>query len=272
MRLVSDLNPIAAVLIPPPPDCITRPPVPDGDVGCGAGAVLRPDRVHISRWYLLGRRVLGGRSSSSTGLLASPESDEHRSTSNPQPVFGGWPLRDRRRRASDGRRDLRSDRTAPRAEGGAPTSVARRTAIPPVAGEVIVTDSPPCWRRTGSRGRTVMAFDTFMVYVGVYTDVDGAEADYDLIKDLHPGRTDRRVRRCGDPAARGQQGQIVRKHETPTRVSGGRPGDRGQSASRPMATGRNEPDITPPTSRPTNQDHLTLPQPQSPTFPLRHLG
>ena len=30
-----------------------------------------------------------------------------------------------------------------------------------------------------------MAFDTFMVYVGVYTDVDGAEADYDLIKDLH---------------------------------------------------------------------------------------
>ena len=30
-----------------------------------------------------------------------------------------------------------------------------------------------------------MAFDTFMVYVGVYPDVDSAEADYDLIKDLH---------------------------------------------------------------------------------------
>jgi hypothetical protein len=120
--------------------------------------------------------------------------------------------------------------------------------------------------------RTVMAFDTFMVYVGVYTDVDGAEADYDLIKDLHyqAGLIDAYdaavIQRREDNKVK-----IVRKHETPTRVSGGRPGDRGQSGSRPMATGRNEPDITPPTSRPTNQDHLTLPQPQSPTFPLRHL-
>ena len=30
-----------------------------------------------------------------------------------------------------------------------------------------------------------MAFDTFMVYVGVYPDVGSAEADYDLIKTLH---------------------------------------------------------------------------------------
>ena len=65
-----------------------------------------------------------------------------------------------------------------------------------------------------------MAFDTFIVYVGVYPDVDSAEADYDLVKDLHRQaglidaydaavihRADRKVK-------------IVRKHETPTRVGG----------------------------------------------------
>ena len=30
-----------------------------------------------------------------------------------------------------------------------------------------------------------MAIDTFMVLVGVYADVETAEADYELIKDLH---------------------------------------------------------------------------------------
>ena len=30
-----------------------------------------------------------------------------------------------------------------------------------------------------------MAIDTFMVYVGVYAEVDAAKADYELIKDLH---------------------------------------------------------------------------------------
>ena len=30
-----------------------------------------------------------------------------------------------------------------------------------------------------------MAFDTFIVFVGVYSDVDAADADYDLVKDLH---------------------------------------------------------------------------------------
>src|SRR6187551_506329 len=65
-----------------------------------------------------------------------------------------------------------------------------------------------------------MAFDTFIVYVGVYPDVDSADADYDLVKDLHRQaglidaydaavihRADRKVK-------------IVRKHETPTRVGG----------------------------------------------------
>jgi hypothetical protein len=39
------------------------------------------------------------------------------------------------------------------AAGGGWGSCSGRTAIPPVAGEVIVTDSPPCWRRTGSGGQ-----------------------------------------------------------------------------------------------------------------------
>jgi uncharacterized membrane protein len=66
-----------------------------------------------------------------------------------------------------------------------------------------------------------MAFDTFMVYVGVYPDVDSAEADYDLVKDLHRkvGLIDAYdaavIHRRAD-----QKVKIVRKHETPTRVGG----------------------------------------------------
>ena len=66
-----------------------------------------------------------------------------------------------------------------------------------------------------------MAFDTFMVYVGVYADVDSAEADYDLIKDLHyrAGLIDAYdaavIQRREDNKVK-----IVRKHETPTRVGG----------------------------------------------------
>jgi uncharacterized membrane protein len=66
-----------------------------------------------------------------------------------------------------------------------------------------------------------MAVDTFMVYVGVYPSVEQAEADYQLVKDLHTQagmmdaydaaviekRTDGKVR-------------ITKKHETPTRVGG----------------------------------------------------
>ena len=60
-----------------------------------------------------------------------------------------------------------------------------------------------------------------MVYVGVYRSVEGAEADYDLVKDLH--------RKAGlidayDAAVLerrpGGKTKIVKKHETPTRVGG----------------------------------------------------
>jgi len=66
-----------------------------------------------------------------------------------------------------------------------------------------------------------MAIDTFMVYVGAYPSVDAAEADYDLVKDLH--------RKAGlidayDAAVLerrpGGKTKIVKKHETPTRVGG----------------------------------------------------
>src|SRR4029079_1829272 len=66
-----------------------------------------------------------------------------------------------------------------------------------------------------------MAFDTFMVYVGVYADVDSADADSELIKDLHreAGLID-----AYDAAViqrrEGNKVKIVRKHETPTRVGG----------------------------------------------------
>ena len=66
-----------------------------------------------------------------------------------------------------------------------------------------------------------MAIDTFMVYVGVYADVDAAEADYELIKDLH---TEAGLIDAYDAAVihRRDDGKvkIVRKHETPTRVGG----------------------------------------------------
>jgi uncharacterized membrane protein len=66
-----------------------------------------------------------------------------------------------------------------------------------------------------------MAFDTFMVYVGVYSDVDAAEADYDLVKDLH---TQAELIDAYDAAVihrrEDNKVKIVRKHETPTRVGG----------------------------------------------------
>ena len=66
-----------------------------------------------------------------------------------------------------------------------------------------------------------MAIDTLIVYVGVYESVAGAEADYQLVKDLHTeaGLID------GYDAAVIEQREddkvkIVKKHETPTRVGG----------------------------------------------------
>lgn len=66
-----------------------------------------------------------------------------------------------------------------------------------------------------------MAIDTLIAYVGVYDDVADAEADYQLVKDLHSeaGLID-----AYDAAvvARREDGKtkIVKKHETPTRMGG----------------------------------------------------
>ena len=66
-----------------------------------------------------------------------------------------------------------------------------------------------------------MAFDTFTVLVGVYPDVESAEADYDLVKELH---AEERLMDGYDAAVihRREDGKvkITRKHETPTRVGG----------------------------------------------------
>jgi uncharacterized membrane protein len=66
-----------------------------------------------------------------------------------------------------------------------------------------------------------MAVDTFMAYVGVYPNVADAEADYQLVKELHTeaGLIDAYdaavVQRRADGKVR-----ITKKHETPTRVGG----------------------------------------------------
>ena len=66
-----------------------------------------------------------------------------------------------------------------------------------------------------------MAFDTFVVLAGVYPDLESAEADYDLVKELHAkhGLLD-----AYDAAVihRREDGKVklTRKHETPTRVGG----------------------------------------------------
>jgi len=66
-----------------------------------------------------------------------------------------------------------------------------------------------------------MPIDTFMAYVGVYGDVADAEADYDLVKQLH---VDAGLIDAYDAAVveRTESGKtkIVKKHETPTRVGG----------------------------------------------------
>jgi uncharacterized membrane protein len=66
-----------------------------------------------------------------------------------------------------------------------------------------------------------VAIDTLIAFVGVYGNVEDAEADYQLVKDLHveAGLID------GYDAAvierrDGGKTKIVKKHETPTRVGG----------------------------------------------------
>jgi uncharacterized membrane protein len=66
-----------------------------------------------------------------------------------------------------------------------------------------------------------MPIDTLMVYAGVYEDLADAEADYELVKELHveAGLIDAYdaavVERRDDGKVK-----IVKKHETPTRVGG----------------------------------------------------
>src|SRR5215510_11304369 len=66
-----------------------------------------------------------------------------------------------------------------------------------------------------------MAVDTFIAYVGVYSSVADAEADYQLVKDLH---TKANLIDSYDAAVveRRSDGKvkIAKKHETPTRVGG----------------------------------------------------
>jgi uncharacterized membrane protein len=96
----------------------------------------------------------------------------------------------------------------------------------PLAGVTVTT---LCGRvvRTGA-GRRIdfaegveMAIDTFMVYVGVYPNVAGAEADYDLVKDLHTkeGLIDAYDAAVVERRPNGKT-KIVKQHETPTRVGG----------------------------------------------------
>ena len=66
-----------------------------------------------------------------------------------------------------------------------------------------------------------MAIDTMLVLVGVYENVDDAEADYELVKDLH---TEADLIDAYDAAVierrDGGKTKIVKKHETPTRAGG----------------------------------------------------
>jgi uncharacterized membrane protein len=66
-----------------------------------------------------------------------------------------------------------------------------------------------------------MAVDTFMAYVGVYPSVADAEADYELVKDLHTeaGLVDAYDAALVERRPDGKV-KITKKHETPTRVGG----------------------------------------------------
>ena len=66
-----------------------------------------------------------------------------------------------------------------------------------------------------------MAVDTFVAYIGVYPSVDDAEADYQLVKDLHTraGMLDAYDAAVIEKREDGKV-RITKKHETPTRVGG----------------------------------------------------
>jgi uncharacterized membrane protein len=66
-----------------------------------------------------------------------------------------------------------------------------------------------------------MAIDTFIAYVGVYSNTADADADYELVKDLHTkeGLIDSYDAAVIEHRADGKV-KITKKHETPTRVGG----------------------------------------------------
>ena len=66
-----------------------------------------------------------------------------------------------------------------------------------------------------------MAVDTFMAYVGVYDSPSDADADYELVKDLHTeaGLIDAYDAAVVERRANGKV-KITKKHETPTRAGG----------------------------------------------------
>ena len=66
-----------------------------------------------------------------------------------------------------------------------------------------------------------MAIDTFIAFVGVYNDVAVADADYQLVKDLHTkeGLIDAYDAAVIERRAYGKV-KITKKHETPTRAGG----------------------------------------------------
>jgi uncharacterized membrane protein len=66
-----------------------------------------------------------------------------------------------------------------------------------------------------------MPVDTFMAYVGIYDNVSDADADYQLVKDLHvkANLIDAYDAAVVERRADGKV-KITKKHETPTRVGG----------------------------------------------------
>jgi len=66
-----------------------------------------------------------------------------------------------------------------------------------------------------------MAVDTFIVFVGVYDNPSDADADYELVKDLHAKANliDAYDAAVIEHRADGKV-KITKKHETPTRVGG----------------------------------------------------
>lgn len=66
-----------------------------------------------------------------------------------------------------------------------------------------------------------MPIDTLIVFAGVYDSTADAEADYDLVKELHreAGLIDAYDAAVVERTAEGKT-KILKKHETPTRVGG----------------------------------------------------